>query len=137
MKRHHNNSSIKSSYDRNIRVATPELDKITGKLNLTGFPKQRAYQIYLEALEKELVKGRSINGVAAASVYAMIRSEEDIVRSLKEVATAANYPKKDLGRDYRFLIRKLDLKPELDKPEYAGPSVLPEEIEKCHLFLSS
>lgn len=118
MKRQHNRSSIKTSYERNIKVAVPELDKITSKLNLTGYPKEKAYQIYLKALEKNIVKGRSINGIAAASVYATVRSDGEIVRTLKEVAKAANYPKKDLGRDYRFLIRKLELKPELDKPEY-------------------
>jgi transcription initiation factor TFIIB len=118
MKRQHNKSTIMSSYDKNIRISSPELDKITSKLNLTGYPQKRAQQIYLEALDKKLVRGRSINGMAAASVYAMIRSEEDIVRTLKEVAAAANYPKKDLGRDYRCLIRELDLRTELDKPEY-------------------
>lgn len=118
MKRQHSKSSIESSYDRNIRIATPELDKITTKLNLTGFPRQKAYQIYLEALEKKLVKGRSINGMAAASIYATIRSDKEIVRTLKEVAKAANIPKKDLARDYRFLFNELHLKTERDKPEY-------------------
>lgn len=55
------------------------------------------------------IRGRSIEGVVAASIYAACRRCE-IPRTLDEIAGASKVSKKDVGRTYRFLARELDIK---------------------------
>ena len=65
--------------------------------------------IYRKALEKGLVRGRSISALIAASLYAACR-DTDTPRTLKDVAAACNIKKKDIARCYRLLIREMELK---------------------------
>ncbi|MEK0376124.1 MAG: transcription initiation factor IIB, partial [Nitrosopumilus sp.] len=61
------------------------------------------------ALEKKLVRGRSISTMIAASLYAACRDTET-PRTLKDIAEAANVKRKDISRCYRLLYNELDLK---------------------------
>ena len=54
-----------------------------------------------------LIRGRSIQGVVVASLYMACR-QCDVIRSIEEVGRAANTSKKESGRNYRLLLRKLD-----------------------------
>ena len=65
--------------------------------------------MYRKALEKGLVRGRSISALVAAALYAACRDTET-PRTLKDIAHASNIKKKDVARCYRLLIRELDLK---------------------------
>src|SRR5215211_4341011 len=64
---------------------------------------------FRKALEKGLVRGRSISALVAAALYAACRDTET-PRTLKDIANASNIKKKDVARCYRLLIRELDLK---------------------------
>ena len=70
---------------------------------------KKASYIYRKALEKGLVRGRSITAVIAASLYAACRDTET-PRTLKDVADAGNIKKKDISRCYRILHKELELK---------------------------
>jgi transcription initiation factor TFIIB len=70
---------------------------------------EKAAYIYRKGLEKNLVRGRSITGMIAASLYAACRDTET-PRTLKEVADVANIKRKDVARCYRLFYRELDLK---------------------------
>ena len=69
-------SQMNEQADRNLRQAFIQLDKLKDKLTLSNAVVEKAAYIYRKALSKSLVRGRSIEGVLAASVYAACRDVE-------------------------------------------------------------
>jgi transcription initiation factor TFIIB len=77
-----------------------------------GLPRtvrETAAMIYRKAALKNLVRGRSIPGVTAASIYAACR-QCHVPRTLDETSIVANISRKEIGRTYRFISRELGLK---------------------------
>ena len=104
-----NRSQAHSSTERNLRQALSEMDKLKDKLTLTDTVIEKAAYIYRKAIERKLVKGRSIHGLVAACVYAACRMTET-PRTLDDVAVGINIKRKDVARSYRIIFRELDLK---------------------------
>jgi transcription initiation factor TFIIB len=102
-------SQVHEPVDRNLRQAFSELDRLADKLNLSDAVIEKAAYIYRKALEKGLVRGRSISALIAASLYAACRDTET-PRTLKDVAAACNIKKKDIARCYRLLLREMNLR---------------------------
>jgi transcription initiation factor TFIIB len=102
-------SQAHSSSDRNLRHALNEMDKLKDKLALGDAIVEKAAYIYRKAMEKKLVRGRSIQGLVAACLYAACRNTET-PRTLDDVATGINVRRKDVARCYRLIFRELDLK---------------------------
>jgi len=104
-----NRSQASDSTDRNLRQALGELDRLKDKLALPSSVIEKSSYIYRKALEKRLVRGRSISSLIAASLYAACRDTET-PRTLKDIVEVSNIRKKDIARCYRLLYRELDLK---------------------------
>ena len=104
-----NRSQAHTSAERNLRQALSEMDKLKAKLSLNDAVIEKAAYIYRKAIEKSLVKGRSIHGLVAACVYAACRNTET-PRTLEDVASGINIRRKDVARCYRLIFRELDLK---------------------------
>ena len=102
-------SQVHESVDRNLRQAFSELDRLAEKLNASDAAIEKAAYIYRKAIERKLIRGRSISGLIAASLYAAFRNTET-PRTLKDVAAVANIKKKELARSYRLLLREMDLR---------------------------
>lgn len=102
-------SQVHNTSDRNLREALSELNRLKDKITISPSVIEKAAYIYRKGLEKKLVRGRSISGMIAASLYAACRDAET-PRTLKDVADAANVKRKDIARCYRLLYRELDLK---------------------------
>ena len=102
-------SKVNASSDKNLRQALSELSTLKDKLSLSDSVIEKASYIYRKALEKGLVRGRSISALIAASLYAACRDAET-PRTLKDVSDAGNIKKKDISRCYRILHKELDLK---------------------------
>jgi transcription initiation factor TFIIB len=98
-----------SSADRNLRQALNEMDKLKDKLALTDAVVEKAAYIYRKAMEKKLVRGRSIHGLVAACLYASCRNTET-PRTLDDIAKGINIRRKDVARCYRLIFRELELK---------------------------
>ncbi len=99
---------VHKSSDRNLSIALSELSKLADKLNVSDFVVEHAAYTYRKALERGLVRGRSISGMISASLYEACRNT-NTPRTLKDVASTANLRKKDLAKYYRLLVRELDL----------------------------
>jgi len=95
--------------DRNFRQAFNELYRLKDKLSLSDSVIEKAAYIYRKALEKKLIRGRSISGMIGSALYAACR-EVETPRTLKEIAMTMNIKKGDLAACYRLLIKELDLK---------------------------
>jgi len=103
-----NRSQVHKPVDRNFRQSFSELDRLKTKLALSDAIIEKTAYIYRKALDKRLVRGRSIPGLIVASLYAACRNTET-PRTLTDVANGINIKRKDIARCYR-LIRELDLK---------------------------
>jgi len=79
------------------------------KLFLSDAIVEKAAYIYRKALEKELVRGRTISSLVAAALYAACR-ESGTPRTLNDVSSAINITRKNLALCYRLLLRELNLK---------------------------
>jgi len=102
-------SQAHSSTDRNLRQALNEMDKIKDKLALTDAVIEKSAYIYRKAMEKKLIRGRSIHGLVAACIYAACRNTET-PRTLDDIANGINIRRKDVARCYRLIFRELELK---------------------------
>lgn len=98
-----------TSADRNLRQALNELNKMKDKMGLADAVIEKAAYIYRKAMEKKLVRGRSIHGLVAACLYAACRTTET-PRTLDDVAESINVRRKDVARCYRLIYKELDLK---------------------------
>ncbi|MGD8565391.1 MAG: transcription initiation factor IIB [Candidatus Bathyarchaeota archaeon] len=108
-------SRVHSSVDRNLAQAMAELDRLSDKVYIPQPIKEKAAVIYRKALDKGLVRGRSIAAIAAASLYAACR-RSGTARTLREISEASLVDKKDVARCYRLLLRELELKMPIADP---------------------
>jgi transcription initiation factor TFIIB len=102
-------TQVHSAQDRDLIQAFNELDGFSQKMNLSSSIVEKAAYIYRKALERNLIRGRTISGMIAASLYAAIR-ESDTPRTLKDIAESSGAKLSDIRRDYRIIVRELDLK---------------------------
>lgn len=102
-------SQVHESSDKNFRQAFSDLGRLKDKLALSDAVIEKTAYIYRKALEKGLVRGRSIPGLLAAALYAACRDSET-PRTLNDVSGEINIKRKDVSRCYRLLLRELDLK---------------------------
>lgn len=97
---------VSDAMERNLAFALSELDRMASHLGLPRNVREAAAVLYRRAVEKHLIRGRSIEGVAAATLYAACR-ECKVPRTLDEIAEVSRVGKKEIGRSYRFISREL------------------------------
>jgi len=107
---------IAESRSRNLRFALSVLQKLVDELNLPESVHEEAARLYDKAIEQETVKGRKIEKIVAALVLLVARSQR-VPRTLREVAAAADIDKRELGKNYRYVARELDLRIIPARPE--------------------
>ncbi|MEK6848401.1 MAG: hypothetical protein AABX65_02100, partial [Nanoarchaeota archaeon] len=93
----------------NLRMAMGELRRVATFLNLPTVVKDESSRVYNFVLQRSLVRGRSMESVIAACIYAACRSY-NIPRTLDEIANASDVERKEIGRTYRFITRKLSIR---------------------------
>lgn len=108
-------SQAHESTDRNLSKAFMQLRTFADKLSLSEEMVERAAYIYRKALDRGLIRGRSITEMMAAALYAACRNSE-IPRTLKDVSSVANIHRKDLARSYRLLLKEMDMKMPVPDP---------------------
>jgi len=108
-------SRVHSSIDRNLAQAMAELDRLSDKVYIPSQIKEKAAVIYRKALDKGLVRGRSIAAIAAASLYAACRGS-GTPRTLREISEVSLVNKKDVARCYRLLLQELDIHMPIAEP---------------------
>lgn len=100
---------IGNAMERNLAIALSDLNKMSSNLSLPRTVRETSAMIYRKAASKNLVRGRNINSVAAAALYAACR-QCGVPRTLEEIAEVSQTSRKEVGRNYRALIRRLELK---------------------------
>ncbi|ELY61021.1 transcription initiation factor IIB [Natronococcus jeotgali] len=108
----------KDAGERNLQFALSEIDRMASALGVPRSVREVASVVYRRALNEDLIRGRSIEGVSTSCLYVACR-QESIPRSLEEVADVSRVEKKEIGRTYRYIAQELSLemKP-VDPKEY-------------------
>ncbi|MFW6265561.1 MAG: transcription initiation factor IIB [Halanaeroarchaeum sp.] len=124
----------RDSKERNLKQALGEIDRMASALGLSRTVREMASVIYRRALDEELLPGRSIEGVATASLYAAAR-QTGAPRSLDEVATVARVDRDEIARTYRYVARELSLEvepadPSQYVPRFASALDVSEAVER-------
>ena len=94
--------------ERNLAYALSEVSRMSSNLGLSQNIREETAIIYRKAVERRLIRGRSIEGVAAAALYAACRKCK-VPRTLNEIAEISRVGKKEIGRSYRFIARELEI----------------------------
>jgi transcription initiation factor TFIIB len=128
---------VNSSTDRNLSKAFSQLHLLKDKLGLSDAIVEKTAYVYRKAEEKKLAKGRSIIAILGSALYIACRDTETS-RTIKDIALASNIKPKDIARNYRVLIRELDINvPMADPLKYTAKianTAKLGEITKRHAF---
>lgn len=124
----------RDSQDRNLKHALGEIARMGSALGLPEAIRETAAVIYRRALEKDLLPGRSIEGVATAALYGAAR-QADAPRSLDEMDAVSRIPRRELERTFRYIVRELSLEiepadPTEYLPRYVSELGVSDEVER-------
>ncbi|MDI6855823.1 MAG: transcription initiation factor IIB [Candidatus Thermoplasmatota archaeon] len=100
---------VSNATERNLAFALSELERMASAVGLPRNVRETAAIIYRKAVGKNLIRGRSIEGVAAAALYGACR-QCNVPRTLDEIASTSRVSRKEIGRTYRFMARELKLR---------------------------
>ncbi|WP_231182858.1 transcription initiation factor IIB [Haladaptatus sp. DYF46] len=98
----------KDASERNLKFALSEIDRMASALGIPRSVREVACVLYRRALDEDLIRGRSIEGIATCCLYAACRSE-NIPRSLEEIADVSRVERREISRSYTYLGRELGL----------------------------
>ncbi|MFD1589499.1 transcription initiation factor IIB family protein [Halorientalis brevis] len=98
----------RDSKERNLKQALGEIDRMASALGLPETVRETGSVIYRRALDENLLPGRSIEGVATASLYGAAK-QANVPRSLDEFQRVSRVAKLELTRTYRYIVRELNL----------------------------
>lgn len=100
---------ISSAGERNLAFALSELDRESSRLGIPRSIREDAALIYRNAASMKLIRGRSIESMVTSCIYMACR-RNGIPRTLDEMSEVSNVSKKQIGKNYRFLSRELNIK---------------------------
>ena len=121
------------SKDRNLSFALSELQRLVSFLGLPKSVHEEVAKNYEKAVDRGLVRGRSMESVIAALLYTVCR-EMGTPRTLEEIAEASGVERREIGRTYRYIARELRMRilPALPKdyvPRFASMLGLSDMVQ--------
>lgn len=124
----------RDSGSNNIAYANGEIKRMGAALGVPKNIQETAAALYREAHNNDLIPGRSIEGMASATLYIALRVHNE-PRSLDEVTQVARTDRKPLQRAYRYICRELNIgleptDPSRYVPRFATKLEAPQEIIK-------
>jgi len=108
LRRQHNRTKIGSKAERNKVYGFTEIRRLVSALGLSETIRDRACVLFESAQDEDLLRGRSLEGFAAATVYATCRTAE-VSRTVEEVLADARASREELWAAYDALNRELGL----------------------------
>ena len=134
LRRQHRRAQTESKRDRNKMLGFIEVRRVVSGLDLSDSIRDRACVLFESAQEEDLLVGRSIEGFAAAAVYANCRTA-GVARTLHEVAGSAQSTEDELRVAYDALNRELGLPtgpidPREYLPRFASDLDVPRNVER-------
>jgi transcription initiation factor TFIIB len=120
--------------ERNLKQALGEVERMASALGLPENVRETASVIYRRALDEDLLPGRSIEGIATASLHAAARMA-GVPRSIDEVARVSRVDEETFQRAYRYIVKELELEvqpadPTEYLPRFASKLDITDETER-------
>ena len=120
--------------ERNLKLALSEVDRMASASGVPDSVREVAAVIYRRALDEDLIRGRSIEGVATAALHAGCR-QEGIPRSLDEITRVSRVDRREIGRAYRYISGELGLElqpidPQQYLPRFASELDLQDRTQR-------
>ncbi len=121
------------SKDRNLSFALSELQRLVSFLGLPKSVHEEVAKNYERAVDRGLVRGRSMESVIAALLYTVCR-EMETPRTLEEIAEASGVERREIGRTYRYIARELRMRilpamPQAYVPRFASMLGLSDKVQ--------
>lgn len=98
--------SLTTSYERNLWIALPNLQRLQKRLGIPDTVADDALRIYTQTVKKKLTMGRSIDTLLSASIFAALRIH-GIPRTVEEITNVAQIPKKKVIKSYRLILMEI------------------------------
>jgi len=123
----------KDAGERNLQLALSETDRMASALGVPRSVREVASVLYRRALDEDLIRGRSIEGVATSTLYAACRME-GIPRSLDEISAVSRVERMEIARTYRYIAQELSLEmepvdPKKYVPRFCSELEVSEEVQ--------
>ncbi|QLH84866.1 transcription initiation factor IIB [Halosimplex pelagicum] len=134
MRRQHNRARVDSKAERNKLYAYTEIRRLVSVMSLPTSVRDQSCSLFSSAQSEELLCGRSLEGFAAAVVYATCRTQS-IARTMDEVVDVARAERSELKAAYDALNRELGLpvgpvSPTEYLPRYASDLDVDTDVER-------
>lgn len=100
--------SMANATERNLVIAMTELSRLSSQLGLPQSVSETAATIYRKSLNFKISRGRPIELMITAVLYASTRIRR-VPRTLDEISKHSKYIKKDISRGYRLIIKELEI----------------------------
>ncbi|AHF98421.1 transcription initiation factor IIB [Halostagnicola larsenii XH-48] len=135
MRREHNRARISTKAERNQVYGFTRIKRLITELSLPDAAREQACALFKSAQSEDLLRGRSLEGFAAAAVYAVCRTLS-MARTLSEIVAISRADESELKAAYDALNRELGLStgpidPTQYLPRYASKLDLDTTIEQC------
>jgi transcription initiation factor TFIIB len=101
-------TQLSKSSDRNFMIAFHKLYGLKDRLGLPDAAVEKAAYTYRKAQQMGLVRGRTIDSILGAAVYAACR-ELGVPKTLNEVAQASSIREKRISKAYRIMSFELGI----------------------------
>lgn len=129
-----------SKRNRNLGIAFAEISRIAGALDCSRSVIEQASQLFRSAQSDDLIRGNSIEAMAAAAVYATCRCT-GVVRALSDVGDVAQVPADRVEHAYGVLNEGLGLTALVQRPVEFVPAIadectMPTRVERRALELA-
>lgn len=122
LRKWHSRSS--DSKSRNIKTALRQMTDLVNRLNLPESVEEESARLYEKTVDEDVVKGRKIEKIATSVVFIVSRNQ-GIPRTMKEFSNASGISERELGKNYRYVAKEMDIDvstvlPENFVPRYAS-----------------
>ena len=125
MRREQTRGRFQSKAERNLAHGLGEVRRIASVLELSGSVRDQACQLFRSAQTEDLLRGRSIEAIAAASIYGACRCNGHS-RLLDDVVDAARVEQSRVTNAYKALNTELGLPTQPVRPSEFIPQLASE-----------
>jgi len=96
-----------NSSDRSLLNAFKEIGRMAERMDLPLTIRDKANALYKQVDDQKSMRGKTSDGMTAASLYIACRSEK-VPRTFKEICALTKVSKKEIGRCYKFMRKVLE-----------------------------
>lgn len=108
LRREHTRGRWRSKAERNLAHGLGSITRLSGALDLPNPIREQACSLFKDAQKADLLKGRSIEAIAAGCIYGVCRVN-GVTRTIDEVTESARVEESSILNGYRTLNEVLSL----------------------------